>query len=164
MPMPARDNYLATEVKTAAPQKLQWLLIEAAIRSANAAREYWRQGRDDLAIVRIAHAQGVLGEMLAAIDRDAGGKLAERVSGLYEFVFRLLVRAGHRHDETCLVDAVRILEIERETWRQLCARIAADHTPRGHAAPPLRHAPPARRAIVLDFESGDVAEGFSLEA
>jgi flagellar protein FliS len=158
MAMPARDNYLLTEVKTAAPQKLQWLLIEAAIRSANRAREFWRQGRDDLAIVRIAHAQGVLGEMLAAIDRDAGGELAQRVSGLYEFIFRLLVRAGHRHDETCLADAVRILEIERETWRQLCAKISADRIPGRPAAPQAGH------AVIFDLQPIDVTEGFSLEA
>ena len=30
----ARENYLSTETLTAAPQKLQLLLVEAAIRSA----------------------------------------------------------------------------------------------------------------------------------
>ena len=153
-----RDNYLATEVKTAAPQKLQWLLIEAALRSANRAGEYWRQGRDDMAIGRIVHAQGVLAEMLGCIDQDAGGKLAERVFGLYEFIFRLLVQAGHRHDETCLADAVRLLEIERETWRQLCAKIATDNSRSRPAAPLGRFAAP------VDFESADFGSGISLEA
>ncbi len=158
MPLPARDNYLATEVKTAAPQKLQRLLIEAAIASANAAREFWRQGRDDLAIARIVHAQGILGQMLSAIDRKGGGELAQRVFGLYEFIFRLLVRAGHRHDETCLADAVRILEIERETWRQLCAKLAADQAHSRPAAPFLL------RGAQRDAETGELAGGFSLEA
>ena len=158
MALPARDNYLATEVKTAAPQKLQWLLIEAAIRSANRAGEYWRQDRDDLAISRIVHAQGVLAAMLDAIDRDAGGELALRVFGLYEFIFRLLVRAGQHHDETCLADAVRLLEIERETWRQLCAKISADSARIGPAAPHTRFAPP------LDADATDFAGGLSLEA
>ena len=34
MPSPAHENYLVTEVMTATPQKLQLMLIEAAIRCA----------------------------------------------------------------------------------------------------------------------------------
>lgn len=164
MPLPARDNYLATEVKTAAPQKLQWLLIEAALRSANRAAEYWRQGRDDMAIGRIVHAQGVLAAMLDAIDLKAGGELAQRVFGLYEFIFRLLVRAGQRHDETCLADAVRLLEIERETWRQLCAKIATDSAHIRPAAPFARFFADPLPGHPADAEEADYCGGVSLEA
>jgi flagellar protein FliS len=158
MPAFARDNYLSTEVKTAAPQKLQWLLIEAALRSANRTREFWRQGDDERATEAIVHAQSVLGRMLAAIDRDGGGELAERVSTVYEFIFRSLVKAGQHRDEQTLAEAIRVLEIERETWRQLCEKISADHAPPGPAAPFARFGAP------VDPELTDIAGGFSLEA
>ncbi len=158
MPPFARDNYLSTVVKTAAPQKLQWLLIEAALRSANCAREFWRQGDNERATEAIVHAQSVLGQMLAAIDREGGGELASRVSTVYEFIFRSLVKAGHRRDEQSLGEAIRVLEIERETWRQLCAKIAADHAPRGPAAPYARFGAP------VDYDATDSAGGFSFEA
>lgn len=64
--------------------------------------------------------------MLAVIDHGLGGDLARRVSALYEFVFRSLVKAGYRHDEESLGDAIRILEIERETWRQVCDKLATN--------------------------------------
>ena len=152
-----RDNYLSTEVRTATPQKLQLLLIDAALRSANRARQLWAQERDDLAILSLVHAQSVLGQMLAAIDRDAGGDLATRVSAVYEFIFRSLVKAGHRHDEQSLADATRILEIERETWRQLCEQITTDR-PAGPAAPHARFGAP------VDAEADDFVGGLSLEA
>ena len=158
MSMPARNSYLVTEVKTATPQKLQWLLIEAALRSANRAGEFWRLGQDEEALAAIIHSQKVLGEMLAAIDREAGGELAHRVSSVYEYIFRSLVKAGHRHDEKSLQDAVRILKIERETWRQLCEKLTADHAPRGPAAPHARFGAP------VDDDAMDFAGGFSLEA
>jgi flagellar secretion chaperone FliS len=158
----AQDSYLATGVKTATPQKLQWLLIEAALRSANRARDQWRQGRDDLAIGAIAHAQSVVGQMLATIDRNAGGELASRVSSVYEFIFRSLVKAGHRRDEACLADAIRILEIERETWRQLCEKIAADQG--ANQAPPPPAAPHVPFGVSVDSDVNDFAGGFSLEA
>jgi flagellar biosynthetic protein FliS len=122
----ARDNYLATEVKTATPQRLQLLLIEAALRLANRARQYWQQGRDDLALGALVNAQAVVAHMLAVIDREAAGDLAQRVSAVYAFIYRSLVKAGHRHDEKGLADAVRILEIERETWRLVCEKLAVN--------------------------------------
>jgi flagellar secretion chaperone FliS len=154
----ARDSYLSTVVKTAAPQKLQWLLVEAALRSANRAGEFWRQGDNEQATEAIVHAQTVLGQMLAAIDRDGGGELAKQVSTVYEFIFRSLVKAGHRRDEQSLAEAIRVLEIERETWRQLCAKIAAERIPASPAAPYARFGAP------VDDDATDFAGGFSFEA
>jgi flagellar protein FliS len=156
----ARDSYLATEVKTAAPQRLQWLLVDAALRSANRAGEFWRQGRDDLAIEALVHAQSVVGQMLAGIDRDSGGELAVRVSAIYEFIFRALVKAGRGRDQESLAEAVRILEIERETWRQLCMQIATEQVLPPPAAPHARFAPPP----TLEMDSIDFSGGLSLEA
>ncbi len=124
-PSRAQDSYLFTEVKTATPQKLQLLLIEGALRLANRARQYWQQEHNDRAIQALVDAQAVMSHLLGVIDREAGGDLAIRVSAVYEFIFRSLVKAGHRRDETSLGDAIRILEIERETWRQVCDKPAA---------------------------------------
>ena len=121
-----QDSYLSTEVKTAAPQKLQLMLVETALRLANRARQFWQEGRNERALQAIIEAQAVMVHMLGVIDREAGGDLAKRVSAVYEFIFRSLVKAGQRHDEKSLGDAVRILEIERETWRQVCDKLAVN--------------------------------------
>ena len=42
-----QDNYLVTEVMTAPPQKLQLMLVEAAIRSIERARQAWREDDDE---------------------------------------------------------------------------------------------------------------------
>ena len=97
-------------------------------------------------------------EVLAAIDRDGGGELAQRVSGLYEFIFRLLVRAGHRQTK-------RAFATRCESWKSN-ARPHGDSVRRSR---PIRriesaYSPPTRTAVVFDFEPSDVADGFSLEA
>jgi flagellar protein FliS len=154
----ARDQYLFTNVNTATPQKLQLLLIDAALQSAHRAGEYWRQGLDDRAVAALVHAQSVLNEMLAVIDRHAGGEVAARVSAVYDFIFHALVRASSQHDARGLADAVRVLEFERETWRQVCEKIATDQPPPGPAAPHARFGAP------IDSAAGDFAGGLSLEA
>ena len=104
--------------------------------------------------------------MLAVIDHEAGGELARRVSAVYEFIYRSLVKAGHRHDEKGLDDAVRILEIERETWRQVCDRLAADaprttfHDAQRGVPPPGHHV----RMVGSDMEWSSQPGGFSVEA
>ncbi|MGA2620098.1 MAG: flagellar export chaperone FliS [Thermoguttaceae bacterium] len=179
MALTPRDTYAAADVHTAPPQKLQLMLIEAALRSAERARRHWRDGRKDLALGAIVHAQAVLGQMLAAIDRPTGGQLAEKVSAIYDFIFRKLVEAGCRHDEKSLADAVRILQIERETWRLLCEQLAAQGAPGGHGASPegaggwpLLHRHAAERPVPgghvpplpLADDLGTPSAGLSLEA
>ena len=153
----ARDQYLFTNVNTATPQKLQLLLIDAALQSAHRAAEYWRQGRDDRAVNALVHAQSVLNEMLAAVDRNAG-ELPLRVAAVYDFIFHALVRAGSQRDEKSLADAVRVLEIERETWRQVCEQAAASQGPAAPAAPHAHFGAP------IDSDICDFTGGLSLEA
>jgi len=156
----AHDRYLCTEVNTAAPQKLQLLLIEAALRLANRARQFWQQSREDRALAALDHARSILAEMRAGIKYEAAGELGERVSAVYEFIFRCLVQAGCRHDAKSLDDAIRILEIERETWRQVCDTLAAN-APHAALGDILHGVPPARSAGPDSWPS---AGGLSIEA
>jgi len=155
----AHDHYLYTEVGTAAPQKLQLLLIEAALRLANRARQFRRQSLDDRAVEAIAHARSILAEMRAGIKYEIAGVLGERISAVYEFIFRCLMNAGCRHDEKSLDDAIRILEIERETWRQVCGKLAM-HAPHETFGEALQGVLPSQNAIP---ESWSSAGGFSIE-
>jgi len=156
----AQDHYLATQVKTATPQKRQLLLIDSVLRSSNRARQYWQQGRNDLALQSLLNAQAVVADMLAVIDYEAGGDLAKRVSAVYAFIYRSLVNAGHRRDEKSLGDAVRVLEIERETWRKVCDKLA-DESPRGVVDRGERGVPSPH---VSDLDAPSLSEGFSIEA
>ena len=160
-----RENYLATEVRTATPQKLHLMLIEAALRSAERARQQIAAKENDWALGSIVHAQAVMSELLAGIDHQSGDGLTKNVSALYDFVFRSLVEAGRSMGEKPLADAIRILEIERETWRQVCDKIAAE-TPSEHrwdSAAPHAAPPPVLPPLASDFESLG-AGGFSIEA
>jgi flagellar secretion chaperone FliS len=146
-----RDNYLAMEVRTSPPQKLHLMLIEAALRSARRARQHWQAKQDEDALASLIHAQQVVGELIGGMDREAAPELTERVAAVYGFIFRSLVRAGHRHEEQSLDDAIRILDVERETWRQLCEKLSGVEV-RGHQ----HSAPPPPKLPMLaggDFDS-----------
>ena len=162
MPVSARENYLANDVSTATPQKLHLLLIEAALRSAQRAGQQWRGRQDEQALQSLLHAQAVVSELLRGVDASSKSALTDRVVALYAFIFRRLAEAGFRRDEEKLAEAIRLLEIERETWRQVCQQAMVHHRMDDANTVP----PPAGARAMPALEGLDALSsgGFSLEA
>ena len=120
MAISASRSYLANDVMTATPQKLQLMRIETAIRSVERGRQQWQEGDDDKAREALIHAQEVVGHLLGSTHRDVDPRLAAKVASVYLVVFRTLMEANYNRDEKKLADALRILKIERKTWREVC--------------------------------------------
>lgn len=127
-----KDNYLETEVMTAAPQKLQLMLIEAAIRQGKRARELWNEARDnqdDPAGDALIRCQQIVTELLCGLNPEQDKELVRRVASIYLFVFRSLTEAHLERDEQKLADALEVLEVERETWREVCQKLGTERQP-----------------------------------
>jgi flagellar protein FliS len=135
------DAYRVTEVMTAPPQKLHLMLIEGAIRSVHKARQHWAAAEDQQAGEALIRAQEIVAQMLAGFRREADPELVDLVAAVYSFVYHGLVEASLRRDDARLADCLRILEIERDTWRQLCERSPSGPSdvfpPRPSAIPPI---------------------------
>jgi flagellar protein FliS len=130
-----RDAYLVGQVMTAPPQRLHLMLIDGAIRMVHKARRHWAAREDDQAGEAILRAQEIVGEMLAGFRRDVEPELVRRVAAVYLVIYRALMQASLRRDETRLADALKVLEAERETWRELCERTGGTQPDRGPETP-----------------------------
>lgn len=115
-----REVYLVNEVMTATPQKLQLMLLDAALRHAHAAGEHRQAGRLEEAGESIIRCQEIVSEILSALQPKRDQELCRRVAAIYLFVFRRLVAAHLKQDDEPLREAISLLETERETWRQVC--------------------------------------------
>lgn len=122
MPLAAPHDYLLTEVQTASPQRLQLLLVEAAIRFAQQTREHWAAGQEDAASESLAKCQQVVTQILAGLNPEPAPELVARVAAIYLYLFRTLLAAQLERSEVRLADALRVLEEERVTWREVCER------------------------------------------
>lgn len=147
-----RDTYFDTQVLTAPPQKLQLMLIDGALRYARQAADHWREGRIYEGGEALIGCQRIVTELLRGLKPDVAPSLVENVSNIYGFVFRTLVEAGMRRDADKLAEATRLLDIERETWRQVCERLSSQ--PQTPAIVPAPHGLPYSAA----------PGGFALEA
>lgn len=122
----ATESYLVTEVMTATPQKLQLMLIEAAIRAAERAKLHWKAGEVGPGGECLVRSQQIVGEMLSSLDYEADSSLVKQVAGVYLFIFQSLTEAAFGNNEQKLDDAIRVMNVERETWRQVCDKFGSD--------------------------------------
>src|SRR6476659_5556419 len=95
----ARQNYLATEVMTASPQKLQLMLIEGALRFGNQARALWQPKRDEEAGEAIIRCQEIVAQLLAGLRRENPSQLVKQIGSVYLFIHNSLVAAHLNRDE-----------------------------------------------------------------
>lgn len=116
-------EYLEAQVLTAPPHRLHLLVVEAAIRfsrqalTAFAAQD-WAAGETAL-----GRARACVAELLCGIRTEVAPDLAERQTALWLFAYRCLALGELLRDRGKVEDALRILELHRETWLDLSARL-----------------------------------------
>ena len=166
-------RYLEDAVRTASPQKIRLMLIEAAIRNIERTRMAWQEAESDDAnsLEYLIKAQDIVTELLASLDRDTEPELASKVAGIQMFIYRCLLEAGLEHSVEKLDDAKRILEEERETWRLACEQaptageIETPITIEDRAQDEIQSHHLSSAAAISPVESFEaVSGGFSIEA
>jgi flagellar protein FliS len=165
----AHDEYLVNAVMTASPQKLQLMLVEGAIRFAERGRQHLASADHEQACEALIRAQDIVGQILAGLNRETGAALVGKVAAVYGFVFRNLMEATFYHDEQRIVEALGVLEIERDTWRQLCEKMATSgESTEGTIDTTTFQEPPTPTGfpnLALDgIPSEQYSGGFSLDA
>jgi flagellar secretion chaperone FliS len=155
----ANDEYLTTEVMTASPQKLQLMLIDAAIRAANRAQSLWTRERTYEVSRAIRHCQSIVAQILAGLAPNHESPLVQRIIPVYEFLHRTLLAAYTQQDRNKLANVIEVLEVERETWQQVCEQLDL----RFDAAQPELTGPHADMAAAAESQA-EFATGISFEA
>jgi flagellar secretion chaperone FliS len=129
----ARDVYLETEVRTATPQKLRLMLIDGALRFARQARDCWDDAdRGQARCAALAKCHDILTELYHSIRADQA-PVAREVKSIYRFLHGRLADATGQADPSVIEEVIGVLEVERETWRQVCE--ALPDSPDGGGGP-----------------------------
>ncbi len=136
----ANQDYFANEILTAPPAKLHAMLLEGAVRFTRQALHFYEQQPDlDRATDAVVKALKIMSELMAALNPAHDEALVKQVAGEYVFIVRALSEGNLRQDPEELRSALRVLDMQRETWKLLveqqdvtpsCAVIAPPHRPR----------------------------------
>ena len=145
------QSYLETEVLTASPQKLQLLLVEGAIRCCQRAKRAWEENDPATACDALMRGQEILQELVSSTSGKRN-EIGDRLVSVYLFLFGRLTEALLKRDVARLDEVVGVLEVERETWRQVCAKFGASRVSDAGVAPHIHldHSSPVSGGLCLD--------------
>lgn len=121
-PPAAREQYLEAAIASAPPARLRLMLIE---RGNEIAR--WLAAEAEAPVDASARAgqclrlRDILGELLSGVAAGQATPVATQVSDLYVFLLQHLTRAEADGDRTKFAQIAEVLEIERQTWTEVCA-------------------------------------------
>ncbi len=125
----ASDAYLETQVFTATPQRLRLMLIDGAIRRAHAAQEALASGDAAKAMADIGRCRDIVAELIAGITPEQT-PITGQILSVYMFLYSTLVEISIGKDFISIAsesgriaDILRVLEEERQTWREVCEKM-----------------------------------------
>ncbi|MFW6170442.1 MAG: flagellar export chaperone FliS [Planctomycetota bacterium] len=168
MSQDTRRTYLETQILTATPQKCRLMLIEGAIRFARQALHCWDE--EDVARHRysaLARCNDILTELSTSV-RAEESAVAAKVQAIYQFLLIQLAQVSSSSDPRILREVIEVLEVERETWRQICEQLPdTPARPRQGKASEQEITTAGMSAIgppASPSSHGETVERFSLEA
>jgi flagellar protein FliS len=119
----ASKQYLRNAVLTATPEQLQLMLFDGAIRYAVRGQEAIAAKDIEGMFNSLDRAQRIVLQLSAGLQREVNPQLVDRMSALYDFVYRRLIDANMKRDAQAVDDALRILRHQRETWALLMEKV-----------------------------------------
>ena len=117
------QNYLRTKVFTATPEQLQLMLYDGALRFGEQGRLALEQKNYEQSYNMISRVQKIITEMHASLKPTVAPELCQKMSALYNYIYRKLVEANLDHTIAALDEAMGILRYQRETWVMLMEQL-----------------------------------------
>lgn len=117
------DEYVESNVQTATPYQLHLMVIDGAIRFAQAAETALAERKIAEAQRALDLARGHVGQLLVGLDAARFPQVVDKLKALFVFVLRNLVKADLKRDPRLVADSLTILRAHRETWLALAERL-----------------------------------------
>ncbi len=113
----AAQMYQQGSVKTASPAKLTLMLYDGAVRFCNIAKEAIDAGDFEKANTNIMKAEKIIVELRVTLDMKY--PVAKEFDTVYDYIYRRLVEANMKKNQTVLDDALKHIKTMRDTWKEV---------------------------------------------
>ncbi len=126
--------YRETRVKTASPGQLIVMLYDEAIKQLDAAVRYMGDGPkprpENIERINAAlgKAQDVVTELMASLDFEAGGEIAQNLFALYVWFGHEILEANIRKEPSRLTSVRTMLADLREAWAEVASKAQGGST------------------------------------
>lgn len=113
---PYLQQYKKNQFETATPEQLLILLYDAAIQYLNKTKIALDEANEEQFHSNILACQKIIFEFMNTLDMEQGGKLADTLYALYEYLYKVLVTASMSRKVEKINEVLRHLIGLRETW------------------------------------------------
>ncbi len=105
-----------TGIEDATPHRLVQMLMEGALDRIAAAKGHMSRGETARKGEYIGLAISIIDGLRAALDREAGGEIAQNLEGLYDYMCRRLLEANLNNDVGILDEVGRLMGAIKTAW------------------------------------------------
>lgn len=117
------NDYLENQVLTAKPHQLHLMVVDGAIRFAKRALEAAEAKNFEQAHFALDRSRDLVAEMIGGLDPNQQPELIEQLKALFVFVYQNLNHADVKQEASYIADAIKVLEIHRESWCELIEKL-----------------------------------------
>lgn len=104
------------------------MLLDGAVKFARQGREAIERKDYEGIYSGVSQCRSIVAELITSIRDDVDPTLAERVRGVYMFLFRELLEVGMSRDGARLDRVIELLEYERETWALVIRKLTRERS------------------------------------
>lgn len=157
-------EYLEARVQTASSAQLHLMLLDGALRFGREAERGVLRGEELAYQAPLMRTMDIVEELLAGV-RHSGDDLNEKLASLYTFVYARLTSVYVNGDKPMMAEALRVLEFQRETWRQAVETLATGAKAEAPTPPAAKKTPAPKPHLGGGSATADIAVGgLSFEA
>ncbi|MBR9883895.1 MAG: flagellar export chaperone FliS [Oceanospirillales bacterium] len=117
-----RQIDVETDLHNASPHRLIQMLFEGALKSIASARGELQSGTPAGVSQHISKAVQIVGGLEEALDKEAGGEIAENLERLYQHIQDSLVLAQAEKSESRLDQIIELLVELKSGWDQIAPK------------------------------------------
>ncbi len=127
------NAYRQTRVKTASQGRLIVMLYEEAVKQLDLASEEIRKSDKKLDKFHnhIVKTQDIITELMASLDFEKGGDIAQNLYSLYMFFNQQLLQANMNKSADSLTEIRRMMSELRDAWASIEGQSSTGSTPMG---------------------------------
>lgn len=115
---PYLQQYKQNQIETATPEQILILLYDGAIQFLNKAKIAMEEGNYEQFQSNIFSCEKIILEFMNTLDMELGGKLAETLYQLYDYLYNILVTASISRNIDKVDEVLHHLTGLRETWQK----------------------------------------------
>lgn len=120
------QSYKKTDVLTANRETILIMMYDGAIRFLKKAIDSSKANKVEEKNIFVGRTMDIVNELRATLNHKAGGEIAEKLDGLYDFICDRLLKGSMENNPKQLEEALGILTTLRTAWDEAIEALKTD--------------------------------------